>query len=690
MRVFESFKLWWKEDVYRRWLLVSGFVFAYFFGQGIPLWDDDFTSWFWKIKDKSILQTLLEIISPISTQPQYWGFNERPIQALIYQVCHLISGYESWSYFIYKSLIYSGVGVMIYQWGLRLVQDNGPDSRQEGRPLGGRRKFAAFAAAVFFLVAPGPVAAHILHQDLATTAEFLFLLLTYFIWAEVERTPEKWVTLPDPRKDQQRAWLTRWVVLSILTYIGYKSKADLKLIPGILALYILLVRRHQWKLFALPIALMGLLAVPWGGVIFHKLPPFVPGSRGSDIGWMWQPANLDRLKDFLWSSGPYDWGLALKAPTLSLAGLLGPYLLTGMVVFLAWSVEMRKSQGDCNWNWKTLSMRKRALVFVLIWTGAIVAALSALPALNYTFRIRYGILPLVPVSLLLAWVFGFFSDFSKQVPKWVVAAAISLLLFQTGINLNRSVHYRRDMGQVMVSVDQVYEYFAKTSPNAKLALFPDFRPYDYRPDAPETFLHKEVLQRPEDLSKGHEPYQTYAISWSPSLWSQVELVQRFSGCRDTSIFDHIFPCASGSGAFLMRYIGADQLYDQGETLRQKGDIAGAMKLHEAFVFKHPDSLAGLFVVGLEAYQLGNWNRAAQVYSILETALPDHPSILYNHALALRRLEDYKPAIERLRYVYDREPRNQAAASNLYACYLHAGETRRAQEVLRALSAVRGK
>src|SRR3954463_10234531 len=90
-------------------VLAGGFVLGLFFGQGIPLWDDDFTSWFWKIQDKSIFQTLLEIVSPISTQPQYWGFNERPIQALVYQFFYLVSGYESWSYMLFKSLVYAGL-----------------------------------------------------------------------------------------------------------------------------------------------------------------------------------------------------------------------------------------------------------------------------------------------------------------------------------------------------------------------------------------------------------------------------------------------------------------------------------------------------------------------------------------------------------------------------------------------------
>src|SRR5262245_29280496 len=108
----------WNEDKYRRWLLVGGFAYAMFFRHGIPLWDYDFTSWFHKIKDHSFFYYFWNLISPISTQPQYWGFNERPIQALLYKFFYLIGGYDPTVYFIYKSAVYGGLGVMIYQWSL--------------------------------------------------------------------------------------------------------------------------------------------------------------------------------------------------------------------------------------------------------------------------------------------------------------------------------------------------------------------------------------------------------------------------------------------------------------------------------------------------------------------------------------------------------------------------------------------
>src|SRR5262249_44249522 len=159
------------------------------------------------------------------------------------------------------------------------------------------------------------------------------------------------------------------------------------------------------------------------------------------------------------------------------------------VAFLAWRAE---AIDQVQWRRLTTPV-DRARTFALVWFLVVLAGVSALPAINYIFRVRYGIITMVPVSLLLAWVFGLFAEAAawtrrpsaegvRSLPAWAVAVGIALLVFQSAMNLSRSITFRRDMGQVMVAVDQAYEYFAKNYAAEKLALFPDFRPYDYRPD----------------------------------------------------------------------------------------------------------------------------------------------------------------------------------------------------------------
>lgn len=668
----ETLKRWWREDAYRRWLLVGGFLYALFFAQGLPLWDDDFWSWFRgqatkqpPLSELTFLGLLWRLVWPLSGLDWGWGYNDRPIQMIVYKLAYLISGYESWSYFLYKSLVYAGLGVMIYTWVLRLVPE-----REHGRRAG-------LAAAIFFLVTPGPLAAFIMHADFAPTAELAFLAVTYLIWDQVEKTPASWTGLPSLSNPEHKAWLRRWLGIALLTYLAYKTKADLKLIPGILVLYVLLVRRAQVAFFAVPLAVMAVLAIPWGPGIFTKLPPFLPGARPAEQTWMWQSPSLQRLLDFVWNPGAYSFKSSLSASTISLAGVLGPFLLGGMLGFLSWRWA---ATGKIEWR-RIEEPSDRARAFVLIWLVGVFASTSVLPAINYTFRIRYGILTMVPVALLLGWIFGLFSSAARQPPRWAVVVGVGLFVIQAGINLNRSIWYRWDLGHVMVAVDQVYEHVSRAYPTQKLTLFPDFRPYDYRLDAPASIAQKEWLGSTGDLPKKHKPGETLAISWKASLWEQVDLVENFPGCRATSLFDRLFPCPAGGGAFLMRFVGPDPLYQQGEELRKRGDIAGARKIHDELVAKRPLSLAGHFVVGLESYQLEDWARAEQSYALLEKYFPDHLSILYNRGLALLQLKQYDAAIERLRQVLARDSRNYGALYNLYVAHTRNSQGQEARDVL---------
>ena len=332
------------------------------------------------------------------------------------------------------------------------------------------------------------------------------------------------------------------------------------------------------------------------------------------------------------------------------------------------------------WRRLTTSI-DRARTFALLWLVLIIGAVSALPAINYVFRIRYGIITMVPASLLLAWVFGLFLESSSRLHVWLFRLGILIFAIQASSNLARSVDYRRDMGQVMISTDQVYEYANTQILNAKLTLLPDFRPYDYRPDAGAIIKEKVWLNSADELKTKFKPFETYVISWNPSLWEELEVVRHFSGCRETTVFDRVFPCPKGTGTFLMRYIGRDPLYTKGEELRGKGDAAGALKYHEEFLAKYPLSMAGLFVIGLEAGDLRNWTRFDQAYGVLERYFPDHLAIMYNRALALSELGRYYEAIKRFKFILSKEPSNYSALINLFYSLKKVGKMRKAKETL---------
>jgi tetratricopeptide (TPR) repeat protein len=128
----------------------------------------------------------------------------------------------------------------------------------------------------------------------------------------------------------------------------------------------------------------------------------------------------------------------------------------------------------------------------------------------------------------------------------------------------------------------------------------------------------------------------------------------------------------------MRFIGNDLLYAQGEALRAQGKMAEALQTHEQFLARYPMSLAGHFVVGLEAYSLKNWERSRRAFALLEEHFPSHAGIKYNLALAQSELGQYPEAIRRYKWILARDPANYGTFYNLYQAQRRAGETSAAQ------------
>ncbi len=85
-----------------------------------------------------------------------------------------------------------------------------------------------------------------------------------------------------------------------------------------------------------------------------------------------------------------------------------------------------------------------------------------------------------------------------------------------------------------------------------------------------------------------------------------------------------------------------------------------------------------------AYQAQDWTRAQQAYAMLERYLPDHLSVLYNHALVLAQLKQFDASADRLRYIATREPANYAAQINLYWAYSKGGREKEAKRKIAEL------
>ena len=418
------------------------------------------------------------------------------------------------------------------------------------------------------------MASLVLYADYAPVAELIFLALTYVIWSEVEATPDSWGGLAAALGPRAQALARALVGARSADLPGLQVQGGSQADPRDLGALRVFGEAVSSSGFSRCRSRSWVCSRCLGeGPRSRKLPPFLPGSHGSDVNWMWQPPSLERLREFFWSGQGYDFWATLREPSLSLSAVLGPFLLVPLFGFLLWRMEAFDRV-----PWRRLDRSvDRARLFALIWLCAVIAAISSLAAINYTFRIRYGILPMVPVALLLAWCLGLVSEswskeisgMAKKLPDWALTALAVLFGVQCLLNLGRSARYRHDMGQVMVAVDQVYEEVAEHHAADRLTLLPDFRPYDYRPNAPRLFAEKTVLGDGVDLvKKGYLAGATSVISWTPSLWDRLEVTGRFSGCRSTTLFDWVYPCARGTGTWLMRFIASDR------GLRQRRGASG--------------------------------------------------------------------------------------------------------------------
>jgi tetratricopeptide (TPR) repeat protein len=257
------------------------------------------------------------------------------------------------------------------------------------------------------------------------------------------------------------------------------------------------------------------------------------------------------------------------------------------------------------------------------------------------------------------------------------------LTAQTGMNVSRSVVYRRELGQIMIAVDDAYGRIDRDFHGDAVALMPGFLPYAYREDASNAFRHLDALARPADLAR-HVPNATSVLSWEGSLWEQLDTTALYPGSHGSILFGRLVPPPPGTGAFLMRYIGPDAAFFAAEAARAKGDIAAARKGYEDFVARHPSNLGGQFWLGFAAYYLKDYQASERANRVVESFLPNHPAVIYNRATTLLALERYDEAITRFERVVQTDPRNYGAQLNLYWAYRKGGHTAQADAQLQTM------
>lgn len=524
----------------QRWLpaavfLVSGSVLL-FLVWGLPYWDDDYRHWLTPASAASWPSVLLAWISPVSVVTADWGFVDRPFQMLCFKLAYTIAGLNSAPLLVFKSVAAGGAVTMIYLWSLKLARSV---------PI-------AMVSALFYLTAPALTAAQVWICDFGAVSQFLFLFLAYLWWGQIESVNVDEATV-------QKRWLTSSAALTAATYLAFRCKADLKLLPPLIFTFLLVADRRKLAVMAPWLVALFFGSVPWSATGLSSVPPFLPGGLQSSNGWVWQRPSLGHVLELFWSQDLAPWTLedSWTVATVPLSSLLWPILLfPGLIILVVGSLQIARQP--------TCRPRPREAVFIALWLMLMILGASALAPLPKFFRIRYGILLLAPLSIAAgAWLRAAWSIIENKRWRAVIGTLLATSLFgQLSLNMRRGIDYREKFGQMVTAVDKIYHAIDAPNSGAQtVALVGGFLPYAPWPGANHALAKPVSLGSALDLICGPERFTagaTLAVSWSPVMAPGMEFVGSFDGCHDGSLFERLIPChIDEARVYLYRYRGVD-------------------------------------------------------------------------------------------------------------------------------------
>lgn len=394
----------------------GAFAYAGTLLSGLRLFDNDY-DWINQARDTGWLALAGDILRPI---PESWGFQDRPVQVLVFKGLYGLFAQTAAGYYAFKAFLLAAVAVGI----TRLA-----------RTLHFGTSTALLAGAIFALSSPAHASA-LWVSDFELLAEVLILAALGQFWRMLE----------SPASDRVSEWLNQ-VMFVLLAVVAHRTKGSAKLIPAIVLIYLFLYRRDQIRRFVPALALILLTIVPVSQVISEPLPPFAPFAEDQSQGWMWKPANTGTLATLVLGNFHPLWGTTGPEIAFSLLAVLSPALLWAMVAGAAY---LAASRGK--------SCFTPATGLLTVWAAVAILSYASFPRLPEGFMARYVVVALVPVSLLIARIV---TESFRDRRKVVVGLAVTTLLsVHAAYNFESTRHLRDTLGQVIVAYDQAREYIS--------------------------------------------------------------------------------------------------------------------------------------------------------------------------------------------------------------------------------------
>ena len=485
----------------KKYLVATGiglfaFVYASFFLQGLRLFDNDYNQWLTYARENSLATALWQVFNPILSA---WNVDFRPTQTLIFKALFALFDYNASGYYYFKALM-----LALFSAGYFLLL-----RRYLGSPM------VAALSAIFLVTASSTFTSLYWISDFVIVSEFLALLV-FAIFLHLESLEQV-----------DRKTLIVWIALMvILTLICDRTKANGKLIPAILFLYLLLFDRSKLKRYGVAIVLMVVILLPWP-VLLSDPAPFLVAKAGTPAAYAWQPASLQKFWIlFAGDFAPYSL-LYSEHPPISVTAVLGfPLVYLGLFA-AGWLIYRRVPASP-------------PVRFMMVWLVVNLLALMSYPYLPAHFQARYAIsvlIPLVPLILLVIQsAFGRISN----IGRWSAGLLTVFVLVQIGFNVFHTVRMRNiGMPGFMIASGAVREYIASNFSDAGFIYY----------NMP-VFAFRPTTDGNQFFSSGSDPLSDviaalpagtplYVISSTPIYSPDLGLHAAFPG-RSDNWYDRIF------------------------------------------------------------------------------------------------------------------------------------------------------
>ncbi len=360
-------------------IFIAVLIYMYFFLEGLRLFDSDYYQWIKPAISEPFFKSAGDFLNPVLFD---WNINFRPFQVFIYKGLFSLFGYEANGYFFFKAFITGLLSLAYFFFILRYLKN-----------------FAVAAASALFIgISSSTYTSLFWVSDFVVVSE-LITLCVYAVFLELDLSDK-------PRKAMKTA--VTLVIIVILTIIADRTKANAKLIPGIIFLYLILTGPKRLYRYWPALVAMGLSLVPVAKILKSPVPTFIYAEPGTVTPASWQPASIEKFWR-LFGAGFEPLSFTYKThPPISILSIIGFVLLYAFLiaaVFLIYKkVKTRKSAGSASLR-DTLKENK-AIVFFFSWAAINLLAMLSYPELPDYFQARYAIsffIPAIPLVFLTVY-----------------------------------------------------------------------------------------------------------------------------------------------------------------------------------------------------------------------------------------------------------------------------------------------